>query len=122
MGVYTMSEIKLNIYDRETKELKKTYTTDSIELMFGTVEDILAVVDIEKFNDEKAVAVMIIKAWKELKPFLKDVFPGITDEDIRGIKINDMIPTFMDIFRGISENMGVLVSGKNQNREPITNR
>lgn len=122
MGVYTMSEIKLNIYNRETKELKKTYTTDSIELMFGTVEDILAVVDIEKFNDEKAVAVMIIKAWKELKPFLKDVFPGITDEDIRGIKINDMIPTFMDIFRGISENMGVLVSGKNQNREPITNR
>lgn len=117
-----MSEIKLNIYDRETKELKKTYTTDSIELMFGTVEDILAVVDIEKFNDEKAVAVMIIKAWKELKPFLKDVFPGITDEDIKGIKINDMIPTFMDIFRGISENMGVLVSGKNQNREPITNR
>ena len=96
-----MSEIKLNIYDRETKELKKTYTTDSIELMFGTVED---------------------KAWKELKPFLKDVFPGITDEDIKGIKINDMIPTFMDIFRGISENMGVLVSGKNQNREPITNR
>lgn len=122
MGVYTMSEIKLNIYNRETKELKKTYTTDSIELMFGTVEDILAVVDIEKFNDEKAVAVMIIKAWKELKPFLKDVFPGITDEDIKGIKINDMIPTFMDIFRGISENMGVLVSGKNQNREPITNR
>lgn len=108
-----MSEIKLNIYDRETKELVKTYTTDSIELMFGTVEDILSVVDIEKLNDEKAVALMIVKAWKELKPFLKDVFPGLTDEDIKGVKINEMIPTFMDIFKGISETMGVLSSGKN---------
>lgn len=108
-----MSEIKLNIYDRETKELVKTYTTDSVELMFGTVEDILSVVDIEKLNDEKAVALMIVKAWKELKPFLKDVFHGLTDEDIKGVKINEMIPVFMDIFKGISETMGVLSSGKN---------
>lgn len=118
-----MSEIKLNIYDRETKEVIKTYRTDSIELMFGTVEDIIAVIDIDKLDDEKAVALMIVKAWKELKPFLKDVFPGLTDEDIKGVKINEMIPTFMDIFKGISENMGVLVTGsKNQNRETITNR
>ena len=108
-----MSEIKLNIYDRETKELVKTYTTDSVELMFGTVEDILSVVDIEKLNDEKAVALMIVKAWKELKPFLKDVFHGLTDEDIKGVKINEMIPVCMDIFKGISETMGVLSSGKN---------
>lgn len=108
-----MSEIKLNIYDRETKELVKTYTTDSVELMFGTVEDILSVVDIEKLNDEKAVALMIVKAWKELKPFLKDVFHGLTDEDIKGVKINEMIPVFMDIFKGISETMGVLSNGKN---------
>ena len=48
-----MSEIKLNIYDRETKELVKTYTTDSVELMFGTVEDILSVVDIEKISSKE---------------------------------------------------------------------
>ena len=47
-----MSEIKLNIYDRETKEVIKTYRTDSIELMFGTVEDIIAVIDIDKLDDE----------------------------------------------------------------------
>lgn len=108
-----MSEIKLNIYDRETKELKKTYTTDSIELMFGTVEDILDVIDLDNLSDEKAIAVTIVKAWKELKPFLKDVFHGLTDEEIKGIKINEMIPVFMDIFKGIGENMGVLVKGKN---------
>ena len=108
-----MAEIKLNIYDRETKELAKTYTADSIDLMFGTVEDILNVVDLDNLNDQKAMAVMIVKGWAQLKPFLKDIFPGLTDEDIKGVKINEMIPVFMQIFQGIAENMGVLMNGKN---------
>lgn len=108
-----MAEIKLNIYDRETKELSKTFTTDSFDLMFGTVEDIIAVIDLDKLNNKTETAKMIIMAWGELKPFLKDIFPGLTDEDIRGIKINEMIPVFMDIFKGISENMGLLINGKN---------
>lgn len=108
-----MAEIKLNIYDRETKELSKTFTTDSFDLMFGTVEDIIAIIDLDKLNSKTETAKMIIMAWGELKPFLKDIFPGLTDEDIRGIKINEMIPVFMDIFKGISENMGLLINGKN---------
>ena len=108
-----MAKIELKTYDRETKQLKKTFTTDSIDLMFGTVEDILSVIDLEKLNDKTETAKMIVMAWKELKPFLKDVFPGLTDEDIKGVKINEMIPVFMEIFKGISENMGIIVNGKN---------
>ena len=108
-----MAEIKLNIYDRETKEIAKTYTTDSIDLMFGTVEDILNVVDLDNLNDQKAMAVMVVKGWKQLKPFLKDIFPGLTDEDIKGVKINEMIPVFVEILQGIVENMGILSNGKN---------
>lgn len=108
-----MAEIKLNIYDRTTKEIEKTYTVNSIDLMFGTVEDILNVVDIDKLGDQTEVVKMIVKGWAQLKPFLKDIFPGLTDEEIKGVKINEMIPVFMQIFAGISENMGVLVNGKN---------
>ena len=57
-----MSEIKLNIYDRETKELVKTYTTDSVQLMFGTVEDILAVVDIDKLDDGLSATLCLLVA------------------------------------------------------------
>lgn len=108
-----MSEIKLNIYNKTTKEIEKTYTVNSIDLMFGTVEDILNVVDVDKLNDQKEIAKMIVKGWAQLKPFLKDIFPGLTDDEIKGVKINEMIPVFMQIFAGISENMGVLISGKN---------
>lgn len=109
-----MSEIILNIYKQDNKqEIEKTYRTDSVDLLFGTVEDLLNVIDLDKINDDKEVAIMIVKGWNQLKPFLKDVFPGLTDEDIKRIKINDIIPVFTNIFTAIGENIGLLVAGKN---------
>ena len=109
-----MAEITLNIYRAENKqEIEKTYTVESVDLMFGTVEDILGVIDIDKLNDNAAIAGMIVKGWAQLKPFLKDIFPGLTDEEIKRVKINEMIPLFSEIFRAIGENMNVLVKGKN---------
>lgn len=109
-----MSEIILNIYSAENKqEIEKTYSVNSVDLLFGTVEDLLNVIDLDKVNDDKEVAIMIVKAWGQLKPFLKDVFPGLTDEEIKRIKINDIIPVFSDIFKAIGENIGLLVTGKN---------
>lgn len=109
-----MAEMKLNIYSKENKnEIEKTYTTDSLDLMFGTVEDILNVIDLDKLDDEKAIAIMIVKAWRQLKPFLKDIFEGLTDEEMTRIKIKEMIPLFSDIFRGIAENLNILGNGKN---------
>lgn len=109
-----MSEIILNIYNAENKqEIEKQYSVNSVDLLFGTVEDLLNVIDLDKVNDDKEVAIMIVKAWGQLKPFLKDVFPGLTDEEIKRIKINDIIPVFSDIFKAIGENIGLLVTGKN---------
>ena len=109
-----MSEIILNIYSAENKqEIEKTYSVNSVDLLFGTVEDLLNVIDLDKVNNDKEVAIMIVNAWGQLKPFLKDVFPGLTDEEIKRIKINDIIPVFSDIFKAIGENIGLLVTGKN---------
>jgi len=109
-----MADITLNIYKVDNKkEIEKKYTVESIDLMFGTVEDILGVIDVDKLNDNTAVATMIVKGWGQLKPFLKDIFPGLTDEEIKRIKINEMIPLFSEIFRAIGENINVLTNGKN---------
>lgn len=109
-----MATITLNIYSKANKnEVVKTYTTDSVDLMFGTVEDILNIIDLDKINDQKAMAVMVVKCWAQLKPFLKDIFTGLTDDDITCIKINEMIPLFIDIFNGIAENISILNNGKN---------
>ena len=67
--------------------------------MFGTVEDIIEVVDIENLNDNMAWAKVIAVSIKKLKPLLKEVFEGVTDEELKNSKITELVPLFKDIFK-----------------------
>ena len=41
-------DLNFNIYDK--KEITKTYTAETYDLMFGTVEDLLDVIDIDNIQ------------------------------------------------------------------------
>ena len=43
-------ELTLNIYDHAV--ITKVYKAETYEIKFGTIEDLLEVLDIEKMNDE----------------------------------------------------------------------
>lgn len=88
-------ELKLNVY--KGREVEKTYTTDTYDLMFGIVEDILSVLDLEKMNNNLEIGKMIIKLMPQIKPFLKDVFDGLTDEELRRTKVKELIAVFVNI-------------------------
>ena len=92
-------EIKLNIYNGNTVE--KVYTAETIDFSFGVIEDILDALDLEsmKTNSKTELAGIIIKCSKQLKPFLKDMFPGVTDEEIRRTHIQNLI----EVFKGLYE-------------------
>lgn len=93
-----MAEMTLNIYAKDNKkEIEKTYRTNEFDLMFGTVEDILEVIDFDKLNDEKEVAKIVVSAMAQLKPFLKEVFPELTDDEIKRTKIKELVPLFVNI-------------------------
>lgn len=107
-----MAEITLNIYKAGSKtEIEKTYSVNGYELMLGTVEDILGVIDIDKANDEKAVAAMIIKSYRQLMPFLRDVFPEATEEELKRVKVNELLVTFKQIIASIGESLAILKTG-----------
>ena len=105
-----MKTLKLNIYN-ENKEIAKTYTAEGYDLMLGTCEDIMAIIDVDKMTDNKAVAKMVLQCYGTLKPLLKDIFQGLTDEDFRGIKVKELIPLFVDICNVIVDDLGVLQQG-----------
>lgn len=93
-------ELKLNIYSKENKnEIEKTYITDTVNIMFGTIEDIFEIVDIEKINNNEEIVKMIIKGMKLLKPFLKNVFDGLTDDELRQTNIKELVVVFVEIFK-----------------------
>lgn len=90
-------ELTLNIY--EGKKVKKTYTAETIDFSFGVVEDILDALNFEnmKTGDKTELATMVVKCSKQLKPFLKDLFDGVTDDEIRHTRMQNLI----EIFKGL---------------------
>lgn len=108
-----MADLKLNIYDG--KSIEKTYVAEEIDIMFGTVEDLLDVIDFDNLNDEKEVVKVVIKTLNNLKPFLKQIFDGLTDDEIKRTKVKELVPLFVDIVKYTMDELKALMS-KNQRR------
>lgn len=93
-------ELKLNVY--KNGEVEKTYQTDTCDILFGTVDDILELIDIDKLDkkdNEIEIAKIVVKAIPKLKDLLKDVFIGITEEEIKRTKLRELVPLFINIFK-----------------------
>lgn len=109
-----MATISLNIYKKEDKtKLEKTYTAEGYDLMLGTVEDFMQIIDIDKINDNIELAKMVLKGYGQLKPLVMDIFPALTDDEFRRIKVNDLINTISQMGTSVLENLDLLKSGKN---------
>lgn len=107
-----MSTISLNIYFAEDKnKVEKTYTAESYDLMLGTVEDLMQLLDVDKMTDNMAITRMVVKGYGKLKPFIKDVFPGVTDEELQRVKVKELIPTFVQIFASIVDDLDLIKTG-----------
>ena len=108
-------EITLKIYNGNNVE--KTYTAETIDFSFGVVEDILDALDVEslKSGNKAELGTVIIKCSKQLKPFLKDLFPGVTDEEIRRTKIQNLIEVFKALFNYAAAELGAATAGTEKN-------
>ena len=106
-----MADLKLNIYNG--KEIEKTYVAEEIDIMFGTVEDLLEVINFDNLKDENEVVKVVIAKLKNLKPFLKQIFDGLTDDEIKRTKVKELVPLFVDIVKYSINELKSLM-GKNQ--------
>jgi hypothetical protein len=109
-----MATISLKITSKEDKKkVDKIYTAEGYDLMLGTVEDFMDIIDIDKLGNNIELAKMVLKGYGQLKPLIMDIFPELTDEEYRRIKVNDLIATVSQIGKSVLENLDILKSGKN---------
>lgn len=104
-------EINLNIWKNQ-KEIEKTYTIDSYDILWGTVEDLIEVVDTEnllkQLADDKAgnmalirtAANMVTNSRNLINTTLKDVFDGLTDEELKRVKLKELINVALQLITG----------------------
>ena len=89
-------ELKLNVYDK--REIEKTYVANTYDLMYGTMEDMLDVLDLDKLNEDATdkalltLAADVVKhGFPQLKPLLMDVFDGLTEDELRRCHVADLV-------------------------------
>lgn len=107
-----MATLNLNIYSAEDKtKVEKTYTAESYDLMLGTVEDLMQIIDVDKMTDNIAITRMVVSGYGKLMPFIKDIFEGVTDDELKRVKVKELIPLFVNVFKSVVEGLDILKTG-----------
>ena len=112
--------MKLNIYEK--RAIVKTYEADTYDLMFGTVEDVANAVNLDSLTSGtdaeiiKLVGNLVMNSLSTVKDLLKDVFDGITDEELKHTKIKEIATVMVDIVKFTIKQINLGDDGKNVTR------
>lgn len=98
--------MKINIYKNQT-EIEKTFEVEAYDLMYGTVEDILSVLDdLGGSPSKNDIFNAVTKNRDKLNDLLFDIFPEMTREDLRKIKLKELVPFFLGLFAYVKDSFG----------------
>lgn len=109
--------MKLNIYEK--KKIVKTYEADAYDLMFGTVEDVADAVkldDLQTGSDAeiiKMVGNLVLSSMGTVKNLLKDIFDGLTDEELKKTKVNEIARVLIEVVKFTIVQLNAGSNGKN---------
>lgn len=93
--------MKLNIYKGD--EIVKTYEKDSYHLRFGVVEDVAQAVNLDELKEGteaeilRMIAKLVVTSIDTIKGLMKDIFPGLTDEEIRDCSVDEMAMVIFEV-------------------------
>lgn len=108
--------MKLNIYEK--KSIVKTYEAGEYELMFGTVEDMIDAAKLDKIESgtdaEIVIAAtnLVTTSMDTVKDLLKDVFDGLTDDEIRHTRVSEIVNVIVDVIRYAISQISLFGGGK----------
>lgn len=103
--------MKLNIYEK--KEVIKTYETDAYDLMFGTLEDVANALKLDELKTGSDVEIirmgmsLVLTSIGTVKNLMKDIFDGLTDEELRKVRVRDMAEVLLEVARYTLELMDI---------------
>jgi hypothetical protein len=92
-------QLLLNIYDENNTVIATQYKAEEVHILFGTVEDLIDAIDENNLNDNTELAKVLVKSMKKLRPILKQVFVGVSDEELRLTRTDELVPLFMQILK-----------------------
>ena len=107
----------LNIYNK--KEIVKTYETDTYDLMFGVLEDVADAIKLDELKTGTDVEIikmagnLVLHSMGTVKDLLKDIFEGITDEEIKNCKVSEIAAVLVDVVKFTLNQLSKGINTKN---------
>lgn len=86
----------------KTKE--KTYTAETFDITFGAVDDLVKALNPDEvdFSDKLELGKAILGVWGQVEPLLMEIFDGVTNEELRTVKMSNIVQLAQQIFAYMS--------------------
>ena len=111
-------QLNLNIY--RGREIEKVYTADEYDIMFGTIEDLINLIDVDSLTGGKtdadfvgAVAALLKGGISSVRSLLKEIFPKVTDDELKRVKMKDVVAILVNVLKYGFVNMSGASNSKN---------
>ena len=91
--------LKINVYD-DKDEITKTVEAHFVEIRFGTIKKLLAVLEVDSIDDSSELLKLLYKSWKTVTDILTKIFPDMDEEDWDGVKLSELLPVVVAILKG----------------------
>ena len=98
--------MKLNIYSG--KNIVKTYECDNFDLTYGVIEDVIEIIDGRDLENKNDLINVAIDSFHLLRPLLKEVFDGLTDDELRTVKICELIVVIVELIKASITNLKMI--------------
>ena len=98
--------MKLNIY--KGKEVFKTYEVDNYDLTYGVIEDVIEIIDGKDLENKNDLINVAIDSFHLLRPLLKEVFDGLADDELRTVKIRELIVVIVELIKASVANLKMI--------------
>ena len=98
--------MKLNIYSG--KNIVKTYECGNFDLTYGGIEDVIEIIDGKDLENKSDLINVAIASFHLLRPLLKEVFDGLTDDELRTVKIRELIVVIVELIKASVANLKMI--------------
>ena len=105
--------MKLNIYSG--KNIVKTYEVDNYDLTYGVIEDVVEIIDVKDLENKNDLINVAIDSFHLLRPLLKEVFDGLTDDELRTVKIRELIVVIVELIKASITNLKMITGNDVKN-------
>lgn len=107
--------LKLHVYSG--REIVKTYETNAFDIELGTVEDVAQALQLDSLKSGSVQEIMSVLTGciSLVRPFLCDMFDGLTMEEARHTRTQNIAEVFQGLFAWFTGSMND-INGDNKKK------